>query len=383
MPHTFIADIKSKLPDYAIVVLGKARAFLISRVFDLVNKILEELRETCPPPNVLNSLLKSLNTIESAVQKVQKTINKISKLPPLLDGAILACKVYLNFIYHINPKFAPIPINPPAGVFQGTVRETSTDNRQRRIRTIENILEDLQTAKATITFAVAATNGTLGPILGIIQVIKSLLEACFDKQDLTDEERKAIIDDIQGKTNDILTRGIPYENTAGDKYTIKVINDPNSPSIAQKRQAIAQDYRGITVLTGPSSFASDPNILIEEMKFRLDQLNQPPIEPAPRPRPRTARQLNSEQSGLSTPIETPTIQIGATPIPQTTSPVTTGTSKPKPTPTPPVKTQRRKRRTSEVLQEARRLESLGLTRAEVIDRLRDFGANAFQIMRAI
>jgi hypothetical protein len=383
MPHTFVADIKSKLPEYAIIVLGKARAFLISRVFELVNKILEELRETCPPPNVLNSLLKSINTIESAVQTVQKTINKISKLPPLLDGAILACKVYLDFQYHLNPKFAPIPINPPPGAFQGTVLEQKTNNRLKRIRTIENILEDLETAKATITFAVAATNGTLGPILGIIQVIKSLLEACFDKQDLTDEERKAIIDDIQGKTNDLLTKGIPYENAAGDKYTIKVINDPNSPAVAQKRQAIAQDYRGITILTGPSSFASDPNILIDEIKFRLDQLNQPPIEPAPRPRPKTARQLNNEQSNLSSPIETPSIQVAAAPSPQTTSPVTTGTSIPKPTPTPRVKTQRRKRRTSEVIQEARRLESLGFTGTEVIDRLRDFGANNFQIMRAL
>ena len=380
MPHTFIADIKSKLPDYAIIVLGKARAFLITRVFDLVNKILQELRETCPPPDVLNSLLKSLNTIESSIQKVQKTINKVSKLPPLLDGAILASKVYLNFIYHINPKFAPIPINPPIGAYQGTVLEQETDNRNRRIRTIENILEDLETAKATITFAITATNGALGPILGIVQVVKSLLEACFNKQNLTDEERKAILDDIQGKTDRILTEGIPYENTAGDKYTIKVINDPNSPAIAQKRQAIAIDYRGIVVLTGPTSFASDPNILIEELKFRLDGLNQSPIEPAPRPRPRTARELNTEQINLeATPKE-----LSTTAVIQTTSSIqTTGTSKPKPTPTPPVKTFRRKRRTSEVLREARRLENRGLTRAEIIDGLREFGANAFQIMRAI
>ena len=53
-------------------------------------------------------------------------------------------------------------------------------------------------------------------------------------------------------------------------YTIKVVTDPNSPSIAPQRQAVAYDFRGIAVLKGPLSFAGDSKVLIKEIKFRID-----------------------------------------------------------------------------------------------------------------
>lgn len=57
---------------------------------------------------------------------------------------------------------------------------------------------------------------------------------------------------------------------SGNTYLIKVVTDPTSPSIAPRRQAIVQDFRGVVVLRGPVSFASRPEILVEEMKFLID-----------------------------------------------------------------------------------------------------------------
>ena len=65
---------------------------------------------------------------------------------------------------------------------------------------------------------------------------------------------------------DILTEKRPSGNT----YLIKIVTDPTSPPIAPRRQAIVQDYRGVVVLRGPVSFASRPEILVEEMKFLID-----------------------------------------------------------------------------------------------------------------
>lgn len=50
---------------------------------------------------------------------------------------------------------------------------------------------------------------------------------------------------------------------------------------------------------------------------------------------------------------------------------------------PETKVKKRKRGTSEVLQEAARLKRKGLTRGEILEKLKEFGANAFQIARAI
>ena len=56
----------------------------------------------------------------------------------------------------------------------------------------------------------------------------------------------------------------------GDVYELKIQADPNSPSIAQRRFAIAVDNEGVTVLRGAKSFSPDVNILLDEIKFRID-----------------------------------------------------------------------------------------------------------------
>jgi len=61
-----------------------------------------------------------------------------------------------------------------------------------------------------------------------------------------------------------------YRSQNGRVYNIEVIQDENSPAIAPKRKAIAKDFRGIVVLRGESSFASDPQVLIDELKLRID-----------------------------------------------------------------------------------------------------------------
>lgn len=74
----------------------------------------------------------------------------------------------------------------------------------------------------------------------------------FDESDLT--------------TKNLLTDKRPSGNT----YLIKIIDDPTAPDIAPRRQAIVQDFRGVVLLRGPVSFASRPEVLIEEMKFLID-----------------------------------------------------------------------------------------------------------------
>ena len=63
-----------------------------------------------------------------------------------------------------------------------------------------------------------------------------------------------------------------YVAANGAIYVIEVIDDTTSPKIAQRRFAVARDASGIIVMKGQPSFASDANILIQEIKYRLDQL---------------------------------------------------------------------------------------------------------------
>ena len=63
-----------------------------------------------------------------------------------------------------------------------------------------------------------------------------------------------------------------YEYLAanGRKYTLAIIEDKSTDSNVPRRLAVAKDNIGVIVLRGQPSFSSDTKILIEELKFRLD-----------------------------------------------------------------------------------------------------------------
>jgi len=58
-------------------------------------------------------------------------------------------------------------------------------------------------------------------------------------------------------------------------------------------------------------------------------------------------------------------------------------TRPEPKPEPKPAVTKKKRRTNEVIAEATRLKRKGLSREEILKKLKEFGANAFQIARAI
>ena len=61
-----------------------------------------------------------------------------------------------------------------------------------------------------------------------------------------------------------------YTAANGEVYELKIRLDKDSPKIAPRRFAVAIDKFGVEILKGPKSFSSDTKILIDELKFRLD-----------------------------------------------------------------------------------------------------------------
>lgn len=55
-------------------------------------------------------------------------------------------------------------------------------------------------------------------------------------------------------------------------YELIIIQDPTSPKIAPRRYAVAKDRTGVILLKGQPSFSSSVEILLDELKFRIDQL---------------------------------------------------------------------------------------------------------------
>lgn len=269
MPHSFLKEFKSNLSTYAATVLGQLQALAIQQVQKVVLEILEKLKEACPPSDEVERLLIRVSNARRIVSGIERKLDRVKQLPNYLDPVIIAAKVYVDVQKHrLDTITFPFTLQPGTKIpqkKQGQIN-TITDKVDKWNRYIEALEDDQKAIRDMLLIA----DGVFIPIITALNLIESLLNACLGKEDLTDEERKNILDKVQGKTQDPYTQGSPYKSRSGRTYTIKVIKDPNSPSIAPKRQAIAIDFRGITVLTGPSSFSSSVEVLIDELKFRID-----------------------------------------------------------------------------------------------------------------
>lgn len=61
-----------------------------------------------------------------------------------------------------------------------------------------------------------------------------------------------------------------YTSESGEVYSFEIIDDPNSPAIAPRRYAVGTGTTSGIRVTGPPSFSSDTQVLIEEVKFRIE-----------------------------------------------------------------------------------------------------------------
>jgi hypothetical protein len=339
MPHGFLKDFKSKLSEIATIVLGLATAMAIQQVQKVVLEIIEKLRESCPPPEELEKLTQKINNVRQVVNGIQSKADKIKALPQYLQPAILATKIIVDILSHLPiPGTIGTPPGPAGGVIYSEPMGMAA-TRASKLTKFQKFIETLEDDVQSINVVLGVFQGVFVPILAALNLIEGLIAQCASNQSLTDEERRKLIQSIQGNTSIAATEGVlytsknlnnlPYPATTedqkfkpgfrnvigdttstgisvafglekkqpgslnldifsfdespstvanlltdkrptGNTYLIKIVNDPTAPDIAPRRQAIVQDFRGVTVLQGPVSFASRPEILIEEMKFRID-----------------------------------------------------------------------------------------------------------------
>jgi hypothetical protein len=115
---------------------------------------------------------------------------------------------------------------------------------------------------------ITATTASFGLFLGIIikllNMLDKLFQHCVEDQDMNPEQLNEEINalanptiiDIQNNTYKGFTLGVKIDETNNSKYI--------------RRYAVAQNKQGVDVLRTDSSFASDPSVLISQLKFIID-----------------------------------------------------------------------------------------------------------------
>lgn len=267
MPHGLLKDFKSNLPKFVALLLGKLQAFIISYAMAEINKIIQKLLNSCPPPEELARLTALVDTLKNLIGKYDKQVQKVEKIPATLEPAIAAGTVIVEILSHMPiPSSVPPGVGVPLGMIQ-----TQANLLVFTRKMVETLGDDV----TSINGMVESTKGIFDPVKIRIQAIEALLARCAENPELTDEERKSILDGAGNtSSSDIDSRaGEDYLASNGNTYNLSVIQENQQGYDVPRRRAIAKDFRGIVVLKGPLSFAGSTQVLIDELKFRLEQLN--------------------------------------------------------------------------------------------------------------
>lgn len=273
MPHGYLKDFKSQLSQFAAQKLGDLQAMAISYANTKANEIINELLNQCPPPEVLKQMGKTVDNINSLMNKVDRQVSQLEKLPKKLDKPIKAGKIIVEILAHMplpstigGPGPIGVIFSVPTGVIQAQAQLLTFTSK------MINTLEDDQTA---ITGMLSSAAGIFTPVRTKLSRIERILARCASNPTLSDKDRKDILDGLQDKSNSTtaggIGKGVEYtSNTNGNTYTLSIVTNIETGISVPQRQAVAKDFRGIIVLKGPLSFASSEQVLIDELKFRID-----------------------------------------------------------------------------------------------------------------
>ena len=273
MANAILKQFKSQLSVVVAQQLGNLEAIAITYANSKILELTQQLRDTCPPPEILAQLSSTINTLKTLINKVENKTSAFEKIPTKLDKPVAAAKILIEVLSNLPvPSTIGTPPGPAGGVIYSATQGMLNTNAAK-LQWIQSLVDALENDQQSIQALVSSTQGIFDPIKVKITQIDTLIQRCAQNPALTKEERFTILNNAQGtiqSNTDPSNTGVSYIGSNGNNYNITIITDTTDGTVAPQRRAIAKDFRGIVVLKGPLSFASSEQVLIDELKFRID-----------------------------------------------------------------------------------------------------------------
>ena len=270
----------SQLTAFVASLLGRLEGKIMGRVQIETSKIQQALLgSVCPPVEELKKFLKVRDNLLNAINKVEEKIQPINDFADILDPPIKAGKATVIVLEQI-PIETTIGTPPTGGpsdiggkLFSISIGAQNTFAQLLKLAC--ELLELLQFDQQGIReLTESSLTSTLVPVRDKLNSVDVKLFECIDE--LPDDLKDEILAEIENlPSNAALTDQIgenmfAYTNRKGTPYTIRIVEDTDSPGYAKKRFAVVENEGGVAVMKGPSSFSSSTKVLIDEIKFRIN-----------------------------------------------------------------------------------------------------------------
>lgn len=267
MPYTNIPD--SELSSAFAVLLGRAKGEIKVRISREIDKLRDDILSRCVSISLgdldqIENLSKKLSSLEKSVLQIQERATKIQNVLNPLNRIITIVNIAIRVILLL-----PVPATTQTA---GSI-VTFSD----QLKKLRELLKQFQDSINSINIILGTTTGLASQrIGGLIQLINVQTQKIKSLQNIIKQCKETGTVDIQTleisestETLDTPNREFYTSTSTGISYSIEVVL-VDSSQVAPLRQAVAIDKNGITRFTGTPSFSSSTQVLIQELKFKID-----------------------------------------------------------------------------------------------------------------
>jgi len=261
--NTLKEKLKRLLIPYVLDLISKFGPRILNNI---LNKVKDSLADKlCPSEDKLLEILKKRNKLVRQLNNLLRIVKTISKILKVTSALIFGLKLGIKIA-----TLTSTPLTFTAQINEGIAQ------LKRLLNKADPVVSSLSVTAATIGFL-------LSYILSLLNMLDDLLQSCAQEInpetggpklpfEVIDAEINNFKDPTTGEEQDIIDpltgNPFPYKG-----FTFEIKNDTSQNFQYPKRYAIARNVQGIQVLRSESSFASNPSILIEELKFVIDRDN--------------------------------------------------------------------------------------------------------------
>ena len=270
--------IRSQLSAIVATQLGRVQGELEARIQDEAAKMTSKFASKCPSQDELVKIAKIRNSLLRIINSFQSLTNRFGRLPKKLRPPIRAANIIIRLL-----KRSPIPLavgTPPNKDFGGLISARTAGfvtSQADRLIQVTLLLEALEDDLESVNDLVGNINPNLNNIRSVLDTLNQKIEDCADEAQNSNEEEqniKNLLNEIQPVESTSIAGSVgggeEYEAENGRVYLLEVIQEQTSTGPVPRRLAVARDNLGVIILRGQPSFSSDTSVLIEELKFRID-----------------------------------------------------------------------------------------------------------------
>ncbi len=225
----------------------------------------------CPDPEKIRAAIKLRNKLVRDLNRTYKIVRTVSKVLKVTNALLIGLKIGLTLLQTLSAVPSPFGLK---AFYSGLM--------EKGFKISDKALERAGIAVTALSILATTIGVVLGAIIDLLNKLDFMLQSCSEEQNEDgtfkvpfieiNNELNTYIDSSTGDVENIIdpltNEPLPYKG-----FTFEIKTDTSQDFQYPKRYAIARNIQGIQMLRSESSFASSPEILIQELKFVIDRDN--------------------------------------------------------------------------------------------------------------